>query len=271
MRRAYRSLMPVHAQPPSRLPSEPSALAAALPDTPRWVYARSALLSGEASVRLAVARDAGLVVDLTTAVLVGRPDVGLLRDALAEVPSGLTLLIEEEALPPARAALPDWTERPFVVHALACPHQPDLPPAPGVVVSAPLDPALLMGLPDDVRADAAGAPAAAVRVTGGRPVAVCTVSDLTERLWDVGINTVEPARRQGHATAVFHALTAAMAAQGQQPVWAAYEDYLPSLELAKRLGFRAVARMAELTPPDSTAAQSATAAAPVAPSSGSAV
>jgi len=70
-------------------------------------------------------------------------------------------------------------------------------------VSAPLDPGALAGLPDEVRADAADAPAAAVRVVDGVPVAVCAVSDLTETLWDVGIDTVEPARRQGHGTAVF--------------------------------------------------------------------
>lgn len=40
-----------------------------------------------------------------------------------------------------------------------------------------------------------------------------------------------------------------MAAQGRQPVWAAYEDYPPSLALAAHLGFRPVARMTELLPP----------------------
>jgi len=120
-----------------------------------------------------------------------------------------------------------------------------------VVVSAPLDPAVLAGLPADVRADAENAPAAAVSVVDGSPVAVCMVSGLTETLWDVGIDTIESARRQGHATAAFLALAAVMAAQGRQPVWAAYEDYPPSLALAARLGFRPVARMVELAPPGS--------------------
>lgn len=40
-----------------------------------------------------------------------------------------------------------------------------------------------------------------------------------------------------------------MATRGRQPVWAAYEDYAPSLALAARLGFLLVARMTELTPP----------------------
>ncbi len=113
-------------------------------------------------------------------------------------------------------------------------------------MSAPLDPAVLTGLPADVRADAEDAPAAAVRVVDGVPVAVCAVSDLTEMWWDVRIDTIESARRQGHATAAFLAMAGVMAAQGRQPVWAAYEDYPPSLALAARLGFRPVARLAEL-------------------------
>ncbi len=76
------------------LPPEPAALAAALPDIPRWVYARSLLLSGTASVRVSAAGDAALVLESTTAVLVGRPDRQLLRDALRGNPPGPTLLVE---------------------------------------------------------------------------------------------------------------------------------------------------------------------------------
>lgn len=230
------------------LPADPAALATALPDDARWVYARSLLLSGDAHVRLGTAGDCALVLDPTTAVLVGRPDPELLREVLAE-PPGRALLLEEDALAGARAALPGWNPRLFIVHLRPEPYPADTPPAPGVVVSAPLDPAVLAGLPADVRADAQDAPAAAVRVVDGVPVAVCSVSDLTETLWDVGIDTIEPARRQGHGIAAFLALAALMAAQGRQPVWAAYEDYPPSLALAARLGFRPVARMAELLPP----------------------
>ncbi|MDQ6775545.1 MAG: GNAT family N-acetyltransferase [Actinomycetota bacterium] len=148
-----------------------------------------------------------------------------------------------------RAALPERIPRSFIVHMLSPPYPPGAPLAPGVVVSAPLDPVVLDGLPEDVRADALNAPAAAVRFVNEAPVAVCAVSDLTESLWDVGIDTVEPARRQGHGTAVFRALATEMAAQGRQPVWAAYEDDAPSLGMAARLGFRPVARMVALVPP----------------------
>ena len=230
------------------LPADPAALAAALPDEARWVYARSLLLSGDAHVRSGTAGDGALVLDPATAVLVGRADLELLREALADPPQR-ALLLEEDALTGVRAALPGWTPRLIVVHRHPEPYPADTPPAPGVVVSAPLDPGVLAGLPADVRADAQDAPAAAVSVVDGVPVAVCAVSDMTETLWDVGIDTIKPARRQGHATAVFLALAAAMAAQGRQPVWAAYQDHPPSLALAARLGFRPVARMAELLPP----------------------
>ena len=236
--------------PPGAIPGDPAALLVALPDVAHWLYARSLLLSGRARVRLGVAATAALVVDPATAVLVGRPDTELLRETLAASPPGLVLLVQEDALVAVRAALPRWSVRPFVLHTLPQPYLPGTGSAPGVIVSDPLDPAVLAGLPDDVRADSVGAPAAAVRVVDGVPVAVCAVSDLTETLWDVGVDTVEGSRRQGHATATFLALAAAMATHGRQPVWAAYEDYTPSLALAARLGFRPVARMVELVPPN---------------------
>lgn len=248
--RTYSSTVTTGPTPAGALPADPAALLAALPDVPRWLFVRSLLLSGVARVRLGVAADAALVIDPATAVLVGRPDPELLRDTLDGSPPGLALLVERDALVAVRAALPRWNARPFLVHALPRPYLPGAAAAPGVIVSDPLDPAVLAGLPDDVRADAADAPVAAVRVVDGVPVAVCAVSDRTETLWDVGIDTVENSRRKGHATAVFHALATAMAAQGRQPVWVAYEDYPPSLALAARLGFRPVTRMAELVPAD---------------------
>ncbi len=60
------------------LPADPAALSAAMPDVPRWVYARSLLLSGCAVVRVGAAGNAALVTDSTTAVLIGRPDRNLL-------------------------------------------------------------------------------------------------------------------------------------------------------------------------------------------------
>lgn len=219
-----------------------------LPDVPRWVYARSALLGGGARVcGRSVA--AALVVDTSTAVLVGQPDRDLLREVLGEAanPPG-ALLVQEDAVAEACAALPGWSSRSFLVHALPGSFPLEHAATSGVVVSDPLDLTLLAGLPDDVRADAADTAAAAVRFVDGSPVAVCTVADMSESLWDVGIDTIESQRRRGHATAVFHAMASTMAERGRQPVWAAYEGDTPSLALAARLGFQPVDRITELTP-----------------------
>ncbi len=79
-------------------------------------------------------------------------------------------------------------------------------------------------------------------------VALCAAGDVTETLWDVGIDTIQSYRRRGHASACFRALAAEMARQGRQPVWCAYEDYPPSLALAAKLGFTPVDRIAVLSP-----------------------
>lgn len=228
------------------LPTDPLALLRVLPDAARWLYARSPLLDGAAEVRSG-GGDAVLVCDDTTAVLVGRADPQLLHSLHGS--SSRSLLVQDDAATDAQAVLAGWSLRAFVVHEHLEPYPSAPCPSPGVVVSAPLDAAVLAGLPADLRADHDAAAAAAVRVVDGEPVAVCAVSDLTETLWDVGIDTVATARRQGHASAVFRALAAVMAVQGRQPVWAAYEDYPPSLALAARLGFVPTVRMAELTPP----------------------
>ena len=222
---------------------------AVLPDVPRWLYARSLLLSGAAEVCVSSSADAAVILGPTTAVLVGRPDADLVRCTVSDLPFVQDLLVQDDAVPVVHGALPGWGARRFVVHSLPRRYLPQSAVAPGVVVSMPLNAAVLAGLPDDVRADAADAPAAAVRLLKGVPVAVCAVSDMTEALWDVGIDTVGWARRQGHGRAAFHALAAAMACQGRQPVWAAYEDYPPSLAMAAHLGFQPILRMAELTPP----------------------
>ena len=67
--------------------------------------------------------------------------------------------------------------------------------------------------------------------------AVCAAGDVTETLWDVGIDTVPEHRRAGHGTAAFRALAAHMATAGKQPVWCAEDDNVASLAMAARLGF----------------------------------
>jgi len=232
-----------------RLSQDPELLAASLPDVPRWVETRSLLLSG-GTLSIAAHGDGVVVTDTQSpsGSLVGRADSALLRDVLADVPDDFELIIQMDALNQAQQALPHWAVAEVIVHTPAHPYASSAPAELGVVVSAPPAQRFLEHFPDDVRLYAAIAEAAAVRVLGEKVVAVCVASDVTETLWDVGIDTLEGHRRRGYATACFRVLATWMASRGRQPVWAAYEKYPPSLKLAAKLGFQPVDRIAVLSP-----------------------
>lgn len=237
-----------------QLPREAPALAAVLPDVPRWLETRSLLLSGRASTWIADDSAAAVVVDTTLPLgaLVGRAERELLRDLLARVPEGFELIAQMDSLDRARQALPEWAVTRAVVHTLARPYPSGEYADSDVIVSAPPDARWLTGLPDDVRHSAGLAEAIAVRVVNGTVVAVCAAGHVTETLWDVGIDTLHGQRRRGYAASCFYALAGWMAERGRQPVWAAYEDYPPSLTLAEKLGFRPVDQVAVLSPPPSS-------------------
>jgi RimJ/RimL family protein N-acetyltransferase len=237
----------------AQLPSDPCALAAALPDVPRWVETRALLLSGAAVVRRSARADGAVVLDpaLPFGCLVGCADAALLRDVLGGAEEDFELVVQYEAVDDARAALPGWTVAPATIHVPASPWQADCGAAPDVVVSAPPQQRWLELVPEaeEVRRYAALAEAIALRLVDGQVAAVCAAGDVTESLWDVGIDTIDGHRRQGHATAAFRALAAHMAAAGRQPVWGAEDDNVASMALAARLGFMPVDRLAILKAP----------------------
>ena len=232
------------------VPADPRALAAALPDAPCWVETRALLLSGEAVVRHSAHADGALVLDpaLPAGYLVGRANAPLLRDVLNNVAEDFELVVQIDALDDAHAALPGWTVAPATIHALASPWPAESAAAPGVVISAPPQQRWIELVPDaeEMRRYAALADAIALRVVDGDVVAVCAAGDVTESLWDVGIDTLDGHRRQGHATAAFGALAAHMAARGRQPVWGAEDDNVASMAMAARLGFEPAGRLAIL-------------------------
>jgi RimJ/RimL family protein N-acetyltransferase len=228
-----------------RVPSDARALAAALPDEPRWVETRALLLSGNAVLRHAAHADAAVVLDpaLPSGFLVGRPEPALLRDVAAGAPAGFELVVQTDAMNAACAALPGWAPATATVFSLRSPWRAgDGAAPPGIVVCAPPEQRWLARVPefDEMRFYAALAKAIALAVVNGGVVAVCAAGDVTESLWDVGIDTVPEHRRHGHATAAFRALAAHMAARGRQPVWCAGDDNGASLAMAARLGFEPV-------------------------------
>lgn len=228
------------------MPTQPRALAAALPDLPRWVETRALLLSGDGVIRVGARGDGGVVLDtgLPSGFVVGRADRALLRTVATDAPQDFELVVQADALDDARAALPAWSVASATVFSRTARWGADdaVPAPPGVVVSAPPEERWLALVPEDdeVRFYAALAEAIALRLVDEEVVAVCAAGDVTETLWDVGIDTMPDHRRAGHATAVFRALAAHLAAEGKQPVWCAEDDNTASIAMAARLGFEPV-------------------------------
>ena len=75
------------------------------------------------------------------------------------------------------------------------------------------------------------------------PVAVCHPALVTERYWDVSIETLPEFRRGGRAAAALLRLAEEMRTVGLEPVWGAVESNVASLRLAQKLGFEPVGEL----------------------------
>jgi GNAT superfamily N-acetyltransferase len=225
-------------------------LAHALPDIPRWLYARSMLLSSRCEVLgLAeggtepqfVARELEESEDRAICV-VGRPPADAIREAARRNRDGGELLTTPEGASHILGALPDWTATRATLHLLGDASR--LPRFAGGEVrsfgAADLATAA-DDLPEELRSELESAltreaPAAAA-LTDGRPVSFCYAADETEGLWDISIDTLEPYRRQGYAARCVSYMVDEMRRRGKEPVWAAEETNLPSMRLAAKVGF----------------------------------
>ena len=80
----------------------------------------------------------------------------------------------------------------------------------------------------------------AATVIDDKPVSFCYAGAVTEALWDVSIDTLEPYRKMGYAALAVSFLVDWFNRQGKAPVWGAVESNMASRRLAARLGFTAV-------------------------------
>ena len=240
--------------------SSPTAqrLARALPDAPCWVDTRGMLLSGRAEVFAADARDATFVVRVFSGALaavsvVGRPAAHAIYQAVDGTTDMTPVLAQLDnagyvgdalAACPASVAGQTWTPEHAIVHRLsdtAVPRLADGAPIRLLGAEEPLD-HLPAGLRFEIGHARMVVPVA-VGVVDGMPVSFCYACWTTETLWDVSIDTLDAYRRRGLAARSAQFMIDRMREQGREPIWAAVQSNLASLQLARRLGFTAVDRI----------------------------
>ena len=223
----------------------PEAVARLLPDEPRWVEVRGMLLTG-------MGRPVGEVVTSPVtfvalhagddqAAVVGRPAHELIQNGAA---SATELLAVPENADWVTAALPGWQLESATIHTLS---NLDLihTVRTGVVREVAIPE--LTGLPvqyaalrDDLLVEARSGTPVFAAFAGEEPAAFCYAGSVTDRWWDISIDTLEPFRRQGYASQCVAHVIRRMEAQGKLPVWGALESNSASARLATKLGFSPV-------------------------------
>jgi hypothetical protein len=230
------------------------SIARRLPDIPRWVEARSLLLSGDCEI-FGLADGASLsfaVRDPSTGsvIVVGRPDPSAVRAAVRGIMHDGTLVAAEDETPWLAETLDGWTRTRAILHSL-----PDFARLPAVDDAVRfLDPRTIDRL--DIPAQLArelriGAEDSEIAATfvDDRPVAFCYAGSTTESLWDVAIDTLSQHRRRGHAASCAAHMIRYMQPRAKSPVWGAVEENLSSLHLAQKLGFTPADSIVLFEPP----------------------
>ncbi|MGH7579478.1 MAG: GNAT family N-acetyltransferase [Gemmatimonadales bacterium] len=229
--------MPDHRHPPP-----PTFLAALLPDLPRWVEVRGMLLSGHGfSVGVTIGPPPAFVAlePDGLAVVVGHPPDDIIRAAAARTRE---VLAAPEDADRVAAALPGWKRERATIHILDSDERLPAVPA-GAVRELPIqelaavpDPALR----EELLSEAGDGTRIVAAYAGEVPVAFCYAGSVTERWWDISIDTLEPYRRRGYAARCVAFRIRELALLGKRPVWGAVESNPGSMGLAVKLGFRPV-------------------------------
>ena len=238
-------------------------VAGLLPDIPQWVEVRSMLLHGQARLIGPVVSSPPTFVVLHTegdqAVAVGRASRAAILEAATTADEILTA--SEDASWVADA-LPEWK----VESALLFRRPVDsvLPKVPtgaarfltarevADLTDAP-DSLLPPSLRDDLRSAHAEGMPIAVAFDEGSAAAFCYAGSITETLWDISIDTLEPYRRRGHAMNAVSFLVEYYASLDKQPVWGALFSNRASQSLAARLGFAVVGSLSVFNAPENSA------------------
>lgn len=230
-------------------------LARALPDAPRWVETRSALLSGRGEVfGLDEVGELRFIVrdpEERVAFVVGRPAEDAIREAASRDRERYVVVAQLGDVTHVAAALPGWKASRATIHLLGdAPRLPRVPAGAARLLEVS-ELASLVGLPPHLRSElgvAVRRSPIAAGMEDGHPVSFCYAAARTEGLWDISIDTIEENRRQGHAGRCVSLMAEQMGKEDLRPVWGAEEWNRASLRLAEKLGFVPVEELVVFRP-----------------------
>jgi len=187
------------------------------------------------------------------AAVVGRPEHELIQKAAA---GAQELLAVPENADWVAAALPGWQLEAATIHTAANLDRIRAVP-PGVVrrltiselAALPTQHALLR---DELLVEARSGTPVFAAFAGEQPAAFCYAGSVTERWWDISVDTLEPFRRQGFAAQCVAHVVQHMTEQGRMPVWGALESNTASARLATKLGFNPADTIIVFSPAEET-------------------
>ncbi|HYH95225.1 GNAT family N-acetyltransferase [Hyalangium sp.] len=219
-----------------------SELLSQLPDVPRWLELRGALLERipaalYGTIQAGVVR-AGEVGEAGLFAL-GHPPAHLLAEAFREAPEAELVVVPDDQPYLARMLGAAGTKATLARLADGA----SLASEGNIEWLGPGDEARLTHVPEELHAELLAAlerVPVATALCEGLPVSFSYAGAVSETLWDISIDTLEPYRRRGFAAQVVTAVARTMRARGREPVWCAAEDNPASGLLARKLGFEVV-------------------------------
>jgi len=182
-----------------------------------------------------------------TGAIVGGPSPAAIEEMASQADE---ILAEPERVEWVARALRNWTHETATIYQLG--GSAELPHGRGRAVTVG-ELESWTHIPDDLRAEllleAKRGTTIYATLAGDRAVSFCYAGSITETLWDISVDTLEPYRRQGYATQCVSYVIRQMRAAGKRPVWGAYASNVASAALAHKLGFVPVDTIAVFTRP----------------------
>lgn len=232
--------------------SIPQTVLKYLPDSPRWIEARSMLLSGRGLVLdfQAGIEASGVLFQegIGLGVLIGKPDTDLLFQ-ISELADEIICPIENAEH--CAGAFEGWSQEGATIFL-----RDNKVPLPQLDSSQQRtlkvqELAKIEDLPEllfeELEEEHKSGTEIYCATKENRPIAFCYAGSISETYWDVSIDALSAYRRQGHATrAVVHAINQ-MGKHNRAPVWAAVDSNRASLAMADSLGFIPVDRLMVFT------------------------